>query len=143
MARRPRPAIPRPPRTESPDALDPRARLPLVELDPAPLVASGRMPPPTIAGNSYLRAYRLGECSVIVTRELGGFHLSIAHPRRLPTWIEASQAWYRVIPDAGKGRVGALLLPDISEYVNLHKYCIQVVEVARDRAGRVQVVGGV
>src|SRR5215475_3327887 len=48
--------------------------------------------------NSYLRAYRVGPCSVLVTREYGLWHLSIAHPSRLPTWLEITTARYALVP---------------------------------------------
>jgi hypothetical protein len=76
--------------------------------------------------NSYLRTYRLGECSVIVTKEYGRWHLSIAHAARLPTWDEVAEARYRIVPD---GVTMAMLLPPKAEYVNLHPNCMQMVEV--------------
>jgi hypothetical protein len=42
----------------------------------------------------------LWECTVIVTRaEATGWHLSIAHHARYPTWDEISQARYRLLPE--------------------------------------------
>lgn len=79
------------------------------------------------ASNSYLRIYSLGECSVIVTKEFGTWHLSVAHPRRYPTWDEIAEARYRVVPDAV---TMALVLPPRAEYVNLHENCFQLTEVA-------------
>lgn len=76
--------------------------------------------------NSYLRRYAIGECSVIVTREDGKWHLSIAHRRRLPTWDEISVARYRVLPDAV---TMGMILPPRSEYVNLHQFCFQLHEM--------------
>jgi hypothetical protein len=75
--------------------------------------------------NAYLRAYRLGECSVIVTRELGKWHLSIAHPRRYPTWDEVAQARYNALP--AKLWV-AMILPPPAHYVNVHEFCFQLIE---------------
>lgn len=77
--------------------------------------------------NSYLRAYRLGECSVIVTREFGKWHISIAHPDRYPTWDEVAQARYKALP---ADLWMAMILPPPSEYVNVHRYCFQLVETA-------------
>lgn len=83
-------------------------------------------------GGGYVRSYMLGECSVIVTREFGRWHLSVAHPKRYPTWIEISAAWYRVIPNAAK-LCGALILPPLESYVNDHEFCMQVVEIDRTK----------
>jgi hypothetical protein len=79
--------------------------------------------------NPHVRAYRLGACSVIVTREFGYWHISIAHPGRYPSWDEIAEARYRLIPD---NFTMALLLPPRAEYVNMHPNCFQLVEVARN-----------
>lgn len=79
--------------------------------------------------NSYLRCYVLGECSVIVTKEYGRWHLSIAHTRRYPTWDEIAEARYRILPP---DITAALILPPKEHYVNLNKHCFQVVEVRDD-----------
>lgn len=77
------------------------------------------------------RAYRLGECAVIVDRAGGRRHLSISHPTRYPTWDEIKAARYALIPDEA---TMAMLLPPRSEYVNLHPNCFHLHEV---RSGRV------
>lgn len=79
--------------------------------------------------NSYLRTYALGECSLIVTKELGRFHMSIAHPRRYPTWDEIAEARYRVIPEHV---TMVMVLPPLREYVNTHENCFQLKEVPPD-----------
>jgi hypothetical protein len=78
------------------------------------------------AENHYLRCYLLGTCTVVVTRELGQWHMSIAHQSRYPTWDEVATARYNAIPDAV---TMAMLLPPRSEYVNLHRFCFQLHEV--------------
>lgn len=81
----------------------------------------------------YCKSYRLGECTVMVTRERDDWHLSIAHPRRYPTWDEVAEARYELIP----GDVTmAMLLPPKSDYINIHPNCFQVVEVSDRRDGR-------
>jgi hypothetical protein len=102
-----------------------RAPLPLVETPP-PAELEARLVVPN--QNSYLRTYRLGDCTVIVTREGGIFHLSIAQARRPPTWDEVAEAWYRCVPGAAH-RHGGLVLPPLEEYVNLHEFCFQVTEL--------------
>lgn len=78
------------------------------------------------AANSYLRCYLLGQCSVIVTKEFGDWHLSIAHPARYPTWDELAQARYRAVP---KGVWMAMMLPPPEHYVNIHRNCFQLVQI--------------
>jgi hypothetical protein len=125
MSRRKRPITPArllrsavPDQINRPDA--DKARLPLREIAVPPSVAMLN------AANGYHRAYRLGECTVIVTREWNKWHLSIAHPSRYPTWDEISEARYRVLPD---GVWMAMMLPPRSNYVNLHRWCFQLIEV--------------
>ena len=79
------------------------------------------------AKNSYLRVYTLGECSVIVTREYDRWHMSIAHPRRYPTWDEVATARYRAIP---ANTWMAMMLPPPAHFVNVHENCFQLVETA-------------
>jgi hypothetical protein len=102
----------------------------VVARDPLPL--SERPPSPwhqarfINAENTYLRVYSLGECSVLVTRERGKWHLSIANPDRDPTWGEIAEARCRLLPG---DITAAMLLPPLAEYVNVHDRCFQVVEV--------------
>lgn len=75
-----------------------------------------------------VRIYSMGECSIVYTiQREDGHHLSIAHPNRYPTWEEIAKVRYEICPD---DCFMALLLPSIHEYVNIHEYCMQVVEVA-------------
>jgi hypothetical protein len=76
--------------------------------------------------NAYLRRYRLGECSVIVTREFGKWHLSISHRKRYPTWDEIAEARYRLLPDEV---VVAMILPPKGHYINLNPHCFQMHEI--------------
>ena len=73
-------------------------------------------------------AYTLDRCTVIVGQEQGDWHLSIAHPKRLPTWDEVKEVRYLLIPD--KIRM-ALILPPKKEYVNVHNYCFHLWEIDR------------
>jgi hypothetical protein len=46
------------------------------------------------------KAYEFGECFVIVGDEPGiGWHMSISHKNRYPSWEEIKEARYRFIPD--------------------------------------------
>jgi hypothetical protein len=69
------------------------------------------------------KAYLLGECSVLISREHGEWHLSIAHPTRYPTWDEIAQARYRLLPPE---IWVALYLPPADQYVNFHRNCFQL-----------------
>lgn len=98
----------------------------------SPTLELVEVPPPAGTGglvnaaNSYLRTYRLGGCTVIVTREFGRWHMSISHKHRDPTWDEIVAARYGLIP----GDVtAAMILPPLESYVNLNKRCYQVIEV--------------
>lgn len=99
-----------------------RKPLPFREI-PAPEPVQARL---VDAANSYLHCYVLGECTVIVTKEWGRWHLSISHRTRYPTWDEIAEARYRIMPD---GTYAALILPPKDQYVNMNTNCFQVVEV--------------
>ncbi|MBC7340918.1 MAG: hypothetical protein H5U02_00430 [Clostridia bacterium] len=78
-------------------------------------------------------AYLFGECTVIVGRSEGaGWHLSISHPTRYPTWSEIRDARYRFIPDEV---TMAMFLPPKREYVNVDKNCFHLFEVHVERGG--------
>ena len=87
------------------------------------------------------QAYALGECSICVGTDPGSGlqHLSIAHPKRLPTWDEVKEARYRLMaPDA----VVAMILPPEADYINIHSHCFHLQELppglgADFRVGRV------
>lgn len=72
------------------------------------------------------RAYRMGRCQIIVSKQRAGWHLSVSRPERLPTWEEMRDARYALVPDEA---TMALLLPPKSEYVNVHDYCLQMYEI--------------
>lgn len=68
--------------------------------------------------------YLLGECQVIVSgkaeREYHGWHFSISHPTRYPTWDEQKVARYELIPD---NVYMVSFMPPRAEYVNRHPNC--------------------
>lgn len=84
--------------------------------------------PPEIAAvvEPGTRAYRMGACGIFVSKQRVGWHLSISHPKRLPTWEEVRDARYALIPDEA---VMAMLLPPRGDYLNLHEYTLQMYEV--------------
>lgn len=111
-------------RSNQPPSYTERKPLPLDEIPVPPALARDCLMPGI---NAYLRLYRLGECTVIVTREYQKWHLSIAHTRRYPHWDEIAEARYRILPDALHM---ALILPPQAEYLNINPNCFQLVEIA-------------
>lgn len=73
------------------------------------------------------RLFMAGQLRLIVSLEPIGWHLSISHPRRYPTWDEIADARYRFIPD---NATMAMLLPPRGEYVNIHETCLHLYQVA-------------
>ncbi len=72
------------------------------------------------------RAFLWGECSIIVNKWPQGWHLSIAHPTRYPTWDEIRDARYEFLDD---NLYMAIILPPKNEYVNIHKNCYHLHEI--------------
>jgi hypothetical protein len=66
---------------------------------------------------------------IVAWDHVNGWHLSISHPTRNPTWEEIRDARYELLPDACT--VG-MLLPPKAEYVNVHPYCFHLHEVPGD-----------
>lgn len=73
--------------------------------------------------------HRMGNLVVIVGHSHYGWHLSISHPTRYPTWDEVAHARYALIPD---GVTMAMLLPPQAEYVNLSAYCLHLWQIGGD-----------
>lgn len=79
-----------------------------------------------------LRIFRMGQCSIWLGSSPAGWHLSISHPDRYPTWDEIAHARYELAPpDISM----AMLLPPRGEYINVHANCFQLWEVRDRRAG--------
>lgn len=121
-----RPAL-APPKGNRPASYTEHAPRALIEIAPTPSLERTNIIPGV---NSYLRAYLMGECSIIVTKEYGHWHMSIARPNRLPSWDEVSEARYRLIPDAV---TMAMILPPKADYINLHSFCLQMIEIDHAR----------
>jgi hypothetical protein len=63
--------------------------------------------------------------TVILSKDAGRWHMSIAHPQRHPNWEEIKEARYRFIPD----EVYMMLpLPPTRVYVNKHPHCFHLWE---------------
>lgn len=74
------------------------------------------------------RFFRMGtEISIILSQtDQWGWHMSIAHRKRLPTWDEIAYARYELIPNEV---TMALMLPPKEQYINLHSFCMQMHQV--------------
>lgn len=79
--------------------------------------------PQDLSPNEYCKVYNYGSCRVIVGQEPAGWHLSISHHRRLPTWEEVREARYHFVPDE---ITMAMILPPKSQYVNMHRWCFHL-----------------
>jgi len=75
--------------------------------------------------------HHIGECRVFVGHEAGRWHLSIAHPRRLPTWDELKEARNSLLPD---NLLMAMLLPPKADYINMHPFCFHLWEIQGEEA---------
>lgn len=68
--------------------------------------------------------FRMGDCQIMLSgpyeRSQIGWHFSISHPTRNPTWEEQRDARYALIPD---DVYMVSILPPKAEYVNLHNFC--------------------
>jgi len=92
---------------------------------PVELIAAqvnGRLQPGT-------KLYRMGgDITILVSPpyQHRGWHMSIAHPRRYPTWDEIAKARYTLLPHE---KTFAQILPPPGDYVNIHNYALQIVEL--------------
>lgn len=62
----------------------------------------------------------------LVTIDAGHWHMSLAHPTRLPRWGEIYDARYRFMPH--KIHV-YMALPPLEEYVNVHQFCFHLWQI--------------
>jgi len=69
--------------------------------------------------------FEFGECMVMVGLE-AGWHMSISHRSRLPTYDEIKGARYKLLPD---DVYMAQIFPPEKEFVNVHPYCLHLWEV--------------
>lgn len=91
------------------------------------------LPPAGMPPGAFLRAYRAGLLTCFVSREEGiGWHLSISHASRYPTWDEIADARYKFVPDEV---TMAMMLPPRGEYVNIHPHCFHLHQVWPRRDG--------
>lgn len=76
-------------------------------------------------------AFRLGQCKIFVSgpteRAVIGWHLSMSHPHRLPTWDEMNFARIKLLPHDVDFVLPMPRLDDDS-YVNTHPFCLHIHE---------------
>lgn len=72
------------------------------------------------------RRFRMGGCNIYVAQSHVGWHLSISHLDRYPTWDEIAEARYDLIPNEV---TMALLLPPQEKYLNIHSNCFHLWQV--------------
>jgi hypothetical protein len=78
--------------------------------------------------------HRMCGCLIFVAQEPFlrdgklGWHLSISHPRRLPTYAEMKRARYQFLPNNVDM---AQLFPPTEEFVNLHERCLHLWEIEK------------
>jgi hypothetical protein len=68
------------------------------------------------------RAYE-GTVTVMAGTEQDGYHLSISHPRRYPTWDEICDARDRFTP---LDTTMVMLMPPRERWVNVHNNCFHL-----------------
>ena len=75
------------------------------------------------------KCYSHGGCQILVSPPYGkeGWHLSISHKKRYPSWDEIRDAWYELIPNAEE-KDAIMYLPKKCDYVNLCYTCFHVYE---------------
>ena len=66
-----------------------------------------------------------GTLTVMAGTEPDGFHLSISHPHRYPTWDEICAARDRFTP---RDKTFVQLLPPREQWVNVHQNCFHLWE---------------
>jgi len=82
----------------------------------------------------HAQAFALGNgITIFRSHENGSWHLSIAHPKRNPSWKELHDIRYDLVPEDA---YMALILPPRREYVNLHEHCFHLWEVHGSDAER-------
>ena len=75
------------------------------------------------------RAFRMNGCSILLTKETEGWHISVARVDRDPTWAEIVTARYRLLPEVPNM---VMHLPALwtGDYVNINPHCFHLYEAA-------------
>jgi hypothetical protein len=79
-----------------------------------------------VSNGTRLYVSSASHCKVLVSHEpVVGWHLSISHEWRYPSWEEIKSARYELVPDAVRMTMD---LPPSSEFVNVHENCFHLYE---------------
>jgi hypothetical protein len=79
------------------------------------------------------KLYKMGTCKIMCSpprTESHGWHLSISHEDRYPSWDEIAKARYSLLPHDS---VFVMVLPQPNQYTNIHNYCFQLYEDGKRR----------
>jgi hypothetical protein len=82
------------------------------------------------------KAYRVGDCTLMVGQENGLWHISIANQKRYPSWDELKFVRYRFCPD---DITMVMILPPKSDYVDLHKWCFHLWEIKDEKKSKLYI----
>lgn len=78
--------------------------------------------------------YTMGKCRILISppyiAQGIGYHMSISHTSRYPTWDEISHARYQLLPD---NITMAMLLPPTEQYVNLHERTFHLHQIPNEK----------
>jgi hypothetical protein len=66
------------------------------------------------------------DCKILCGCESVGWHMSISHPYRYPTWDEIKQVRYELMP---KDLDIGMILPVEDDYINIHNFCFHLFEL--------------
>lgn len=116
------------------DGPKPQTKVPPIKEEALPVqmqiwMAQGWMEPGT-------RLYSMGQCTIMVSPPLDpswGWHMSISHPTRYPTWDEVAKARYALLPQDVNFEMP---LPRTEDYVSIHDNCFHVWESGKMRSAR-------
>ena len=76
-----------------------------------------------------MKVLERGTMQVILSIDLGRYHLSVSHKHRYPTWDEVKRMRKKYLP---ADKFFAMIFPPTKHYVNCHPYCFHLWEVIDD-----------
>lgn len=79
------------------------------------------------------KTYQMGRCRIFMSPPLAGqgWHMSIANPKRMPTWDEVAHAWY-TLTEGENIQFAVMALPTKTDYNSYHAFCLHVYESRTD-----------
>jgi len=76
--------------------------------------------------SEFIGTYKNGQYDILITKDLGRWHLSISHPHKYPSWRAIKDARYKYLP---KDIFVAMILPPPENFINAHPNCFHLWEV--------------